>query len=151
MPSKPEILRAIERARPDLQHEEAAKYGGVLLDLSCKSRRCDGKLLRQWIEIPKVEEPNLAMEVRFVQCPKCGVKGAWNIVESPEPNPAVVAKAKAEEASEREQARKDEIKSIDAQIAMLQERRDVLDPPVNPSYLLSEHEVMENAEPTAKA
>lgn len=145
MPSKADIIKEIDQTRIDLQHEVAAKYGGILLDLTCKSRRCDGKIGRYWVEVPKLEDQPLEPEVRFVACPKCGVKGNWKVVESPAPNPALVDKAKKEEADEKENARKEEVRRIDEQIAQLRERRNVLEPP----NIVEEAEVI--AEPIEKA
>lgn len=128
MPSKYEILSQIAETHPDLQHELAAKHNGVLVDLFCRVPRCDGRVLKHWVERSSHRDWSAENECRYVICPKCSVRGNWNVKDCIPPHPKQVSKAKKLMEDKASNARKEEVEAIDRQMAALQVRRDYLEP-----------------------
>lgn len=128
MPSKYEILSEIAETHPDLQHELAAKHKGILVDCFCRTPRCDGRILRHYVERTDHRDWNADNEVRYIVCPKCAVRGNWDTKEVIPPPQEQIAKTKKLLEDKANNARKLEIEAIDKQIESLRNRRNQLEP-----------------------
>src|SRR5579859_3568422 len=132
MAHKYEILSQINETHPDLRHEVAAKHGGALYDLFCRTPRCDGKVLGHWVQVGQHRGWSAEVECRYVVCDKCAVRGNWDVKASIPPSLEQVLKAKKTLESQAQAARREEIKALDDQIARLHKRRSELLPELLP-------------------
>lgn len=126
MPSKQDIISEIKNAHYHLQHSVAAKHGGVLVDLTCKTHKCGKKLNREWIERPTHHDAKLEDEVRYITCPTCGVKGQWSLEMSAEPTDKDIKKAQEFKLKEQQAEAKQKLAELDQQIAELHKKKESL-------------------------
>lgn len=147
MANKIEILHELISIHPALAHEVAQKHGGVLYDLTCNV--CKNRIENYFAQVSG--RPNQVMydEWRLHICPKCGVRGDYTAKPTPKPTPTEVKSGQVYMAKLAEQKRQTELADIDAQIAALQKRRDVLAPPQHQDIQKEGDEI--HAEPTAAA
>jgi hypothetical protein len=125
MASKLEILSEIEKSHPNLAHEVATKYGGMLLDLSCRTPKCGNRISRHWVPKP-IGKGTIQDEIKYVLCSKCGVKGYFAYDFSRAPSDKDVALARAMEVVKQKDKIKSDIESVEAKVESLLSQRLIL-------------------------